>query len=79
MAYDEVLDRDLVALPGRQLFEPSTTYIAFRRGSFLRRFMYEFLELFAPQLTVEQVDAAVAAPDRSSREALFEDVRLPER
>jgi len=79
MAYDPELDQDLVALPGRQLFEPSVTYIAFRRGTFLRRFMYEFLELFAPQLSADQVDAAIAAPDRATREALFEGVHLPER
>ena len=79
MAYDPELDQDLVALPGRQLFEPSVTYIAFRRGTFLRRFMYEFLELFAPQLSADQVDAAIAAPDRATREALFEGIHLPER
>lgn len=55
------------------------TYIAFRRGTFLRRFMYEFLELFAPQLSADQVDAAIAAPDRATREALFEGIHLPER
>jgi LysR family cys regulon transcriptional activator len=32
------------------LFEAHTTWIGFRRGSVLRAYMYEFLELLAPHL-----------------------------
>jgi LysR family cys regulon transcriptional activator len=77
MAWDPVLDRDLVALDAGHLFEPSTTHIGFRKGTFMRRFMFEFIELFAPHLTPEVVEEAIAAPNRKAREALFEGLELP--
>ena len=73
MAYDPELDKDLVACPGAS-YSTLRDLHCLRRGTFLRRYMYEFLELFAPQLSADQVDAAVAAPDRASREALFEGI-----
>lgn len=79
MALDADKDDDLVALDASHLFEPSITHIGFRRGTFLRRYMYDFIERFAPHLTRERVDAAVACHTRSEREALFADEELPER
>ena len=79
MAWDPLLDRDLVALDAGHLFEPSTTQIGFRKGTFMRRFMFEFIELFAPHLTPEKVEEAIAAPNRRAREALFEWLELPMR
>ncbi|WP_300411254.1 HTH-type transcriptional regulator CysB [uncultured Alcanivorax sp.] len=77
MAFDESTDPDLVALDAGHLFESSTTRIGFRKGTFLRGFMYDFLEAFAPHLTRDQVDAAIKAPNREEREALFEGIELP--
>lgn len=77
MAWDPALDTDLVAVDASHLFESSVTYIGCRKGTFLRRFMYEFLELFAPHLDHETVEAAFAAPNRAEREALFSDLELP--
>ena len=48
-------------------------------GTFMRRFMYDFVNLFAPHLTAEQVDAAVACGTRAEREKLFAGVDLPVR
>ncbi|HJO35364.1 MAG TPA: hypothetical protein QF361_03975, partial [Gammaproteobacteria bacterium] len=62
LAYDPVLDRDLVALEADALFERSTTRIGFRQGSVLRQYMYDFVNLFAPHLTRERVDELIAAP-----------------
>lgn len=56
MAYDSNKDADLEALSADALFEPSVTSIAFRKGVFMRGFMYEFLQQFAPHLTPEVVD-----------------------
>lgn len=61
LAYDPVLDRDLVALEADALFERSTTRIGFRQGSVLRQYMYDFVSLFAPHLTRERVDELIAA------------------
>ncbi|MBM7334485.1 HTH-type transcriptional regulator CysB [Alloalcanivorax marinus] len=79
MAVDPVQDKGLVNLDAGHLFEPSTTRIGFRKGTFLRGFMYEFLQTFAPHLTRERIDAAVQAGSREEREALFADLELPSR
>jgi LysR family transcriptional regulator, cys regulon transcriptional activator len=67
MAYDERVDKDLVRLPADHLFDPSTTHIGFRRGIFLRSFMYEFIHLFAPHLTKTLVDDIAAITDAEER------------
>ncbi len=78
MAYDPEQDGDLVALDASKLFEPSTTRIGFRRGTFLRGFMYEFISLFAPHLTRELIDQASEAHGRGEIDQLFRGVKLPE-
>ncbi len=67
MAYDERTDKDLVRLPADHLFEPSTTHIGFRRGMFLRGYMYEFMRTFAAHLTQEKVDEIAAIGDAVER------------
>ncbi|MDO6748992.1 LysR substrate-binding domain-containing protein, partial [Gilvimarinus sp. 1_MG-2023] len=57
MALDPVQDKDLVAIDASHLFAPSVTKIGFRKGTFLRGFMYDFISGFAPHLTRELVDA----------------------
>lgn len=79
MAVDPVQDKDLIVLPADHLFEPSITHIGFRKGTFLRKFMYDFIQRFAPHLTRDTVNEAVAAPTRADRARLFEDVVLPTR
>lgn len=77
MAYDEQLDSDLVALDGSHLFESSVTKIGFRRGTFLRGFMYEFIELFAPHLTRKVVEEAYQRHTKQELDELFEHIELP--
>jgi LysR family transcriptional regulator, cys regulon transcriptional activator len=79
MALDPERDQDLVPLDASHLFAPSITHIGFRRGTFLRRYMYDFIARFAPHLNREQVDAAVACATRVEREALFAGFTLPVR
>jgi LysR family cys regulon transcriptional activator len=79
MAIDPVQDKDLVVLPADHLFEHSITHIGFRKGTFLRKFMYDFIQRFAPHLTRERVNDAVAVPTRTERAKLFELMELPSR
>jgi LysR family cys regulon transcriptional activator len=67
MAYDEAADRDLVRLSADHLFEPSVTHIGFRRGMFLRKYMYDFLGIFAPHLTPGLVDELTGIIDPVER------------
>ena len=77
MAYDPKLDDDLVPLDASHLFDASVTKIGFRRGTFLRGFMYEFIELFAPHLTRELVDEAYRRHSKTEIEELFSHIELP--
>lgn len=70
-------DPDLVVLDASHLFEPSVTKIGFRKGTFLRGFMYDFIELFAPHLTKAVVDEAVERHTRSELDELFSHIELP--
>lgn len=77
MAYNPELDQDLVALDASHLFGESTTKIGFRRGTFLRGFMYEFIEELAPHLTKSIVDDAFSCSSKVELDELFSNVNLP--
>ena len=59
MAYDPLRDQGLQARDVSQLFGLNTTRIGLRRGTYLRRFEYDFIELFASQLSKKAVDMAM--------------------
>lgn len=77
MAYEPKLDADLVALDASHLFDSSVTSIGFRRGSFLRGFMYDFIQGFAPHLTREVVDKACTLSGREELDQFFAGFELP--
>jgi LysR family cys regulon transcriptional activator len=77
MAYDKVTDADLVAIPAEHLFAASTTKIGFRKGSFLRSYMFDFIEGFAPHLTRTRVEQAMACRTQDDVDALFKGIDLP--
>ena len=68
MAFDPRRDRHLRAIDASHLFPSSTTRLGIKRGAYLRRFAYDFIELFAPQLSRELVEKAVAGGTGSSYE-----------
>ncbi len=78
MAYDPELDSDLVPLSADHLFEPSVTKIGFRRGTFLRGFMYDFIQQFAPHLTKDVVQEAISRHNKAEVDELFSGVQLPD-
>ncbi|WP_341706231.1 HTH-type transcriptional regulator CysB [Halopseudomonas sp.] len=77
MAIDPEQDPDLEVIDASRLFESSITKIGFRRGTFLRGYMYEFIEAFAPHLTRDMIDRALQCSSKIELEALFEGVELP--
>lgn len=77
MAYDPVQDKDLVALDASHLFEASVTKIGFRRGSYLRGYMYDFIEMFAPHLSRDLVQESISRSSRAEIDALFAQLELP--
>lgn len=77
MAIDELQDQDLVALDASNLFESSVTKIGFRRGTFLRGFMSDFIERFAPHLDREIQNKVIQARSKDEIDELFKNVELP--
>ncbi|WP_298444186.1 HTH-type transcriptional regulator CysB [uncultured Ferrimonas sp.] len=72
-------DDDLVVRDASHLFEANTTKIGFRKGSFLRSYMYDFMERFAPHLTKTRVEQALALRDQAAIDEMFADMDLPMR
>lgn len=60
IAFDPERDRHLRAIDARHLFEVNLTRLAIRRGTWLRGYVYAFIEAFAPTLTRSLVERAVA-------------------
>ncbi len=79
MAYDTREDGDLVALDTGHLFAAHVTWMGFRRGVLLRRYMYDFVQLRAPHLDRRTVDRAHRLSSSAEVAQLFTEVVLPER
>jgi LysR family cys regulon transcriptional activator len=77
MAYAPEVDTDLVAIEAGHLFDASVTSIGFRKGTYLRGYMYDFISAFAPHLTPDIVDRAMALPTKEAQESFFADMKLP--
>ena len=65
VAVNEERDRELALVPIDNLFEVNTTWIAVRRGHYLRGFAFRFIELCSADLTEETVRRSLN-PDRSA-------------
>jgi LysR family cys regulon transcriptional activator len=59
MAFHPAKDTDLRLLPCEHLFSTNTTYIALRRGHYLRSFAYRFIELCSPKLDEATIRAGL--------------------
>jgi LysR family cys regulon transcriptional activator len=72
-------DTDLRAIDASHLFSAHTTWLGFRRGTLLRKYMYEFAQLLAPHLDRRLIDRAHRASTPEEVAELFEGIELPER
>jgi LysR family cys regulon transcriptional activator len=68
MAFDPKRDGNLRAIDASHLFESSTTRLGIKRNAYLRRYAYEFIELFAPHLPRATVERAVRGEEGSRYE-----------
>src|SRR5262245_49667858 len=68
MAFDPKRDLNLRAIDASHLFESSTTRLGIKRGAYLRRYAYEFIEMFAPQLPRAVVERSVLGEEGSRYE-----------
>jgi LysR family cys regulon transcriptional activator len=77
VAIDGAEDADLKVRDASHLFPVHTTWVGFRRGTLLRRYMYDFMEMLAPHLTARQVQGAEGAASQDDVDALFAPVKIP--
>ncbi|HEV2228361.1 MAG TPA: HTH-type transcriptional regulator CysB [Steroidobacteraceae bacterium] len=72
-------DPGLVAVDASHVFAAHTTWLGFRRGTLLRKYMYDFAQLLAPHLDRRLVERAHRAASGAEVAQLFTDIALPER
>ena len=77
MAEDCDDKKDLTALGAEGLFPRSTTWIGFRKEAVLRRYMLDFVQLFAPHITDTQIEQTRNARTQEDIDELFSDAQLP--
>lgn len=77
MSIDTSVDSDLVAIDASHLFEASITKVGIRKGTFLRGYMFKFIERFAPHLTKNVVEEAMNRHNKMELDELFRHVALP--
>ena len=71
--------KDLTAVDAEGLFPRSTTWIGFRKDAVLRRYMLDFVQLFAPHISAEQLENTRHARSQTEIDALFDTAELPVR
>jgi len=77
VAMDPQADADLLSIDASHLFPVHTTWVGFMRGSLLRSYMYDFLQMLAPHLTRRLVERAAAASTQAEIDAIFGQEKLP--
>ncbi|MDH3620907.1 MAG: LysR substrate-binding domain-containing protein [Gammaproteobacteria bacterium] len=77
MAADCTDKKDLQVLDAEGLFPRSTTWIGYRRDVVMRRYMIEFLQLFAPHVSARQLEDLRRAGTQDAIDELFRDRKLP--
>ena len=77
MAADCDDQKDLIDLDAQGLFPRSTTWIGFRKDMVLRRYMLDFVQLFAPHIGKEQLEQLLQAKSQSELDELFANAKLP--
>lgn len=77
MAADCSDRKDLQVIDAQGLFPRSTTWIGFRKDAVLRRYMFDFIQLFATHLTESQMNELRRAKTQADIDQLFKDTALP--
>ena len=70
-------DDDLTAIDAEGLFPRSTTWIGFRKEAVLRRYMLDFVKLFAPHITADELERTRHARSQGEIDSIFSGAELP--
>lgn len=70
MAYDPEIDKDLISYSTRDMLPKCTTWLAFNKNLFLKQYMKDFIELFAPHISQQELVRYLYSEHTSSSELL---------
>jgi LysR family cys regulon transcriptional activator len=79
MAADCSDKEDLQVIDAEGLFPRSTTWIGYRKDAVLRRYMVDFIQLFASHISSQQLDDIRRATSQEDIDGLFQPSELPVR
>lgn len=79
MAYESTDHYNLAAIPVNGIFPRSTTWIGFRKNTVLRCYMSDFIRLFAPHISEEQIARLSVSKSQQEIDSLFRNTKLPVR
>ncbi len=79
MAADCSDRKDLQVIEADDLFPQSLTWIGYRQDTVLRRYMIDFIQLFASHLTSKQVNDVQRATNQARIDEIFENIEIPMR
>lgn len=74
---DDHEDADMCEISAAGLFPRSTTWIGFRKDMTLRRYMLDFIRLFAPHITADQIEQTRNARTQADIDKLYAGSDLP--
>ncbi|MEJ0100109.1 MAG: LysR substrate-binding domain-containing protein [Pseudomonadota bacterium] len=77
VAYESEMDSDLAMVDASHLFPIHTTWVGFRRGTLLRNYAYDFMQLFGPHLSRGLIDEAIDAREPEAKAQLLGRLSLP--
>lgn len=69
--------KDLQVIDAEGLFPRSTTWIGYRKNTVLRRYMIDFIRLFASHISAQQLDDVRRATSQEEIDRLFDSAKLP--
>jgi LysR family cys regulon transcriptional activator len=77
MAHESADNKEFTAIEAAGLFPRSTTWIGFRKNTVLRRYMIDFINLFAPHAGVDQIHKAAQSEHQDEIDLLFAEAEIP--
>jgi len=77
MAFDPTTDTDLIGYTTKEILDRSTTWLTFKKGTFIPTYMKDFIQIFAPHLSHEIINKYLSK-DNDSDKSEQEDInQLP--
>lgn len=77
MAYNSKQDTNLVAHDVSHLFGSTTSQIAIKKDKYIKPYIYNFIEMFAPHLNQTVIKQSIACNDHEQRNVIFQHLSIP--